>query len=268
MSQNNNEVSNTLSRDFRKAYVDENNRDANKGRATARSAFKKKKQPDIPGNDEQAQRIQALESEKLTLQNEVSQFNDMMQDGKYIYFQGCELSRTGIQIPDNLEPEEWATVGSLLRDIDIALQWMIGDWFVYGSANFNLDYETFAEEIGFSIRTLQQYKYVAENVDSSVRTEKLSFTHHQLVASLRNQNNVPDVEQQSYWINQAVSNGWTVKQMRDAMTGKTPAAPGRYFKAVDSLRRRFKSWIPAMPSQDRKVMADQLRKLADELEKG
>lgn len=267
MSQNSNEVSNTLSDNFRQVYVDENNRDSNKGRATARSAFKKKKPDALPGNDEQEQRIQELESEKLTLQNEVSQFNDMMQKGQFIYFQGCELSRTGMQIPDNLKPEQWAEVGGLLRDIDVALQWMIGDWFVYGNANFNLDYETFAEEIGFSIRTLQQYKYVAENVDSSVRTEKLSFTHHQLVASLRNKNDVPDVEQQRRWINQAVENRWTVKQMRDAMAGKTSASPVRYFKAVDSLRRRFKSWIPAMPSQDKKAMAEQLRRLADELEK-
>lgn len=217
------------------------------------------------GND--AGRIQELEAENAQLAHRLQQFKSAMEEGQYLYLEGCRLSRTGLDIPEGLDSKQWEYVGRTLRGIDIALQWMIGDWFVFGSEHYGHKYEGFAEDIGFAIRTLQQYKYVAENVDFSVRTEKLSFTHHQLVASLRDNNGIPNKVEQRLWLNRAEENHWSVKQMRAEMSGKIDAKPVRYFKAVHSLKSRFRAWMPEMPSQDKKKLAQELRQIADELEK-
>jgi hypothetical protein len=43
-----------------------------------------------------------------------------------------KVSRTGWQLPDKLELDQWTTYGRALSQIEGAMQWWLGDWWVYG----------------------------------------------------------------------------------------------------------------------------------------
>ena len=114
----------------------------------------------------------------------------------------------------------WEQLGQLLFRFDRSLQWLIGDWLLQGEDNNWGRHEEIAAELGYEVRTLYDYRYVARKVDFSVRTEKLSFGHHKLVAHL-------DTEQQRFWLERAVEGDfdtvtgsartWSINRLRKEM---------------------------------------------------
>lgn len=105
-------------------------------------------------------------------------------DGSLVAF---EYRLTGIGLdPAALSSRraDWERLGQLLFRFDRSLQWLIGDWLLQGEDNKWGRHEEIAAELGLQVKTLYDYRYVARHVDFSVRTEKLSFGHHKLVAQL------------------------------------------------------------------------------------
>lgn len=64
-------------------------------------------------------------------------------------------------------------------------------------------YKDVAGESGYKQKTLEQYKYIADSVKPSVRTEGLSHQHHQQVAPL-------EPEQQKEWLSKASENNMNI----------------------------------------------------------
>ena len=122
----------------------------------------------------------------------------------------------------SLDRENWQLLGQLLFRFDKSIQWLIGDWLLYGENNKWGETAIIAEEMGYEVKTLYDYKYVAQNVNFSVRTENLSFGHHKLVAHL-------DAEDQHYWLERAaygdvdektqIARTWSISRLRDEMKG-------------------------------------------------
>ena len=124
--------------------------------------------------------------------------------------------------PENMSLDEtkWDQLGQLLFRFDKSIQWLIGDWLTYGENNKWGETEAIAQQMGYEVKTLFDYKYVAKNVNFSVRTENLSFGHHKLVASL-------DPEEQQYWLKTAefgdfdestqTSKSWSISRLREEM---------------------------------------------------
>lgn len=128
--------------------------------------------------------------------------------------------------PESLSLDEanWDKLGQLLFRFDKSIQWLIGDWLTYGEANKWGETEKIAQQMGYEVKTLYDYKYVAQNVNFSVRTENLSFGHHKLVANL-------EPEEQQYWLQKAefgdldeatqTSKSWSISRLRDEMKGES-----------------------------------------------
>ena len=136
-----------------------------------------------------------------------------VQDDGTIQLGSFTLTRVGLTVASAATYEEWDKVGTMLRRLDASIQWLIGDWMAFGERQYNKTYAQVAEATGYEEKTLYQYAWVASKVNFSVRTEKLSFTHHQLVAHLA-------TEEQQRWLEWAVENKVSVAQMRKAMRGE------------------------------------------------
>ncbi|MGH7178293.1 MAG: hypothetical protein ACREJC_13010 [Tepidisphaeraceae bacterium] len=119
----------------------------------------------------------------------------------------------GIAVDGRPELAACAHVGRVLGTVKQSLQLAIGgfiNWLEreYGEeASQIIDYETFGDD-----RTVMVWRWVDEKVPLEVRRlDQLSFTHHQVVAVL-------EPEHQTEWLERAVINGWSVSQLKAAMT--------------------------------------------------
>jgi hypothetical protein len=114
------------------------------------------------------------------------------------------ISPVGMQISSELSFEEWSQLASSIGQAARSIGFIIGDWLVYGQSLFGTEgfaekrvdsasYQLAINATGLDLSTLQNYAYVSRNIPFSLRTERLSWEHHRLVAKL------PEAEQQE-WI--------------------------------------------------------------------
>ncbi len=149
------------------------------------------------------------------------------------------MTPIGLLVEENVHLEEWQRFGNVLQRIDAAIQWLIGDWMTYGERVWGQTYEQVAQATGYDVKTLYDYAYVARGVQFSVRTEKLSFGHHKLVAALP-----PDLQRE--WLKYAAANNLSISQLRSELN-TTPPTPLQS-SAFDSffspeVHRNFKKML-------------------------
>lgn len=105
------------------------------------------------------------------------------------------ISPIGMQIPSELSFEEWSELATAIGQAARSIGFIIGDWLVYGQNLFGTDgfpdkkvdvasYQLAIAATGLDLSTLQNYAYVSRNIPYSLRTERLSWEHHRLVAKL------------------------------------------------------------------------------------
>jgi hypothetical protein len=114
------------------------------------------------------------------------------------------ISPVGMQISSELSFEEWSELATSIGQAARSIGFIIGDWLVYGQSLFGTEgfadrrvdsasYQVAINATGLDLSTLQNYAYVSRNMPFSLRSERLSWEHHRLVAKL------PETEQQE-WI--------------------------------------------------------------------
>ncbi len=119
------------------------------------------------------------------------------------------ISRIGLQITDELSVEEWQELAASIGEVASSIAFIVGDWLVYGQGLFGTNgfpdrkvdhqaYELALAATGLDLSTLQNYAYVSRSVPYSLRSERLSWEHHRLLAKL------PDGDKQD-WIEACVA---------------------------------------------------------------
>jgi hypothetical protein len=109
-----------------------------------------------------------------------------------------------MRISSELSFEEWSELATSIGQAARSIGFIIGDWLVYGQSLFGTEgfadrrvdsasYQVAINATGLDLSTLQNYAYVSRNIPFSMRSERLSWEHHRLVAKL------PETEQQE-WI--------------------------------------------------------------------
>lgn len=148
-------------------------------------------------------------------------------DGR-LEFRGWQLTPVGLVPPTNADVESYKEIGRTLLRLDSSMQWLIGDWINTGD-NFQWGetYNLIADEFGYEPKTLRQYAYVARNVEMSVRTDKLSFGHHERVASM-------EPEAQEHWLERAANEGLSISKMRAAIKESQLPAPNHDIDELNS----------------------------------
>lgn len=117
------------------------------------------------------------------------------------------ISSVAWQPTTELNAQEWAALGHRLGMIGRASQWWIGDWIHYGTARWGEKYASAARITGYDVASLRNMAWVAARFDPSLRNDKLTWSHHALLAPLNRQ-------EKEYWLNLAVENRLSVSDLR------------------------------------------------------
>lgn len=172
------------------------------------------------------------------------------------------LTGVGLIASDAATYDQWSAVGEVLHKLNMSLQWLIGDWVDQGEFRWGVTYKAIAAQTGYEPKTLREYKYVCSRVHLSIRMDKLSFGHHQLVAKLPQ-------DEQVQWLEWAVNCTPipSVSEMRKAMRGKSdkPNLPERVAEALDDLHHSYvflrDSWRPDMDEESRSLLVEHLAQI-------
>lgn len=122
----------------------------------------------------------------------------------------CELNKTSLSFKREVTKEEWAKVFTGLKTIEGCVQFWIGDCLKYREQQTWGKTFKGLENSGYEEKTLENFKYVSDNLDCSLRKEQLGFNHHLAVAPL-------EPKQQEKYLDKAVENKWSVKELREAI---------------------------------------------------
>jgi hypothetical protein len=106
-----------------------------------------------------------------------------------------------------LDAIEWAAAGRRIGAVGRSIQWLLGDWITYGNTKFGERYSRASKITGYDSQTLMNMVYVASRFSISRRRENLSWSHHEALAALPS-------EEQEHWLNQAVTQRWSVSDLR------------------------------------------------------
>ena len=179
------------------------------------------------------------------------------------------MTPVGIQPGTDMTQEEYRNLGEMLLTLEGSIQWILGDWLAYGDERqWGKTYHEVAEAFGRSVDTLYNYASVCRRVDFSLRSEILSFGHHQLVTSMK-------PREQRTWLTRASDNQWSVAELRRALNPR-PAGGTTTFWERAPLRapnRMVKFWLQSRMGdtearEKARELVDQARKWLDEYEAG
>jgi len=120
------------------------------------------------------------------------------------------ISKVAWEPQGDLDRSEWLATGRRLGAIGRCSQWWIGDWIRYGTAQWGEKYAEAARVTGYDVASLRNMAWVASCFDVSLRSDKLTWSHHVLLAPLE-----PD--QQRHWLERAAEEGFSVTDLRLAL---------------------------------------------------
>lgn len=135
------------------------------------------------------------------------------------------ISKVAWVPPSDLGQAEWLATGRRLGAIGRCSQWWIGDWISFGTARWGEKYTEAARVTGYDVASLRNMAWVASQFDLSLRSDKLSWSHHVLLAPL-------EEDEQRRWIAKAVEQRLSVADLRLELRarrhggGKEQAAAG------------------------------------------
>lgn len=120
---------------------------------------------------------------------------------------GGALSKVAWAPPRDLGHSEWLATGRRLGAIGRCSQWWIGDWIRYGASRWGEKYAEAARVTGYDVASLRNMAWVASQFELSLRSDKLTWSHHVLLAPLE-----PD--EQRHWLERASEERLSVADLR------------------------------------------------------
>jgi hypothetical protein len=133
-----------------------------------------------------------------------------------------------------MEHRDWVAAGRRLGAIGRVSQWWVGDWIHYGNSKWGEKYAEAARITGYDVASLRNMASVATRFDLSLRSDKLTWSHHVLLASLE-----PD--EQRYWLDRASQERFSVNdlriELRSAGRNSKPTGAGHPDAAPISTKR-------------------------------
>lgn len=151
---------------------------------------------------------------------------------------GCTFTPVSLELPEKLSYEHWERIGRQLQLANVAVQWWIGDWLVYGEHRYREKYAQAVQQFGRAEQTLMNYRFVANAIPISRRREQVDFSTHAEVAGL-------DKDDQERILAKAAKEGSTRKQVR---------------READKVRREKRP----VPVNDAVVLSKSARSFLDE----
>jgi N6-adenosine-specific RNA methylase IME4 len=116
----------------------------------------------------------------------------------------ARLSEVSLELPEDLNYEEWAQLGRALDRMEHAVQWWRGDWWAFGGLHWRERLELVGKD---KARSYAVSGVVSRAFKVLRRRNTLTFAHHQEVAGFTE-------DQQDYWLDRAAKEGWSRNELR------------------------------------------------------
>lgn len=141
-----------------------------------------------------------------------------LRTGAYLTtFVGTEIIRKSTK-------DEWINYGEILKRVEEAKQWAIGDWLCDGKKHYGDEVYKKAEKIlGIEYNSLAQQKRISKLFEISTRLLNCSWTHHREVVSLKKiiekkdgklkLSKEPDKEKMQEFLKKAEKNNLSVREL-------------------------------------------------------
>jgi len=94
------------------------------------------------------------------------------------------LATTGLVVAGTPTESEWVACGKVLRRVEGAVQFWIGDWVNYGEKAYGEKYTEAVDVVGLDYETARKYAYVAHNVELCLRRHNVGYSIHKEIAPL------------------------------------------------------------------------------------
>jgi len=107
----------------------------------------------------------------------------------------------------DLDSREWAATGRRFGMISRCSQWWVGDWIRYGTQKWGEKYVQAARITGYDVASLRNIAWVASQFELSLRNDKLSWSHHALLAPL-------ETDEKAFWLERASAERMSVADLR------------------------------------------------------
>lgn len=136
-----------------------------------------------------------------------------------------------VTLSENPEPtfQEWEEQGTNLANGHRQINWMIGDWLVYGIEQFGAEAQTLAcDKFGRTPSELKKALDVAKRFPLEQRRPELSFTHYQHLATLPEGQATPLIET-------AVQEGLTAKDLGKRVAKVRESEGGEVFEIMKNM---------------------------------
>lgn len=125
------------------------------------------------------------------------------------------LTDVGLEIKGDPDQEESLDYLVSLKKLDGTVrQFAIGDLIAQGFSRYEHGKWDAIKQIWGDDPNLAKYEYASKKIKSLLRSKDLTWSHHYEVASLS------DDSKQSYWLQQATVNKWSVATLRQKMSEK------------------------------------------------
>jgi hypothetical protein len=186
------------------------------------------------------------------------------------------IDPTGIQFHEELSFDEWNAIGQNLVPVAKSIGFIVGDWLNYGAARYGEKYTAATIATGLAYETLKMYSHVARCVERLSRNHNLDWTHHKVVAKIK------DADEQRRWLKLADQDGMSVKRLRKSINAGRRLSPeesshdddptdrgqATYLSMLNDLRRWIKREIEKAPvkkwdAERRDALKDDFRFLVD-----
>lgn len=135
---------------------------------------------------------------------------------------------TGIQVVRQSTPQEWENYGEILRRVDEAKQWAIGDWLVDGKTHYGDGlYDRASSILGIDKNQLMNFKSISDRFRISQRCEICSWGQHRELSSLKkittnesgkmSWSDEHDIDKAQEFLSQAAKENLSVRDLRQAV---------------------------------------------------
>lgn len=185
------------------------------------------------------------------------------------------ISTVGMYVNVNAEQiteDEWRNFFTAIKGIEVAYQFIVGDWAAFGGDALSKTYEEIAALTGYEAGTIEVWASVCRKVDKLIRINSLGIAHHQVVAPL-------PYDEQRYWLEFAAAYDISYRELQRRIAEGDHSAPApkvrqaltadvRFQRAADPFEARIVKIAARVDENKRREWAQRLRDIADRVERG
>lgn len=143
-----------------------------------------------------------------------------------------KVTSLGLEVQARVDEPEWLEFGNQLFATETSIAWVFGDWINAGDFEWGA-YKKFAQEHERNWLTITDYAYICRNVHLSCRHDKLSLSHHKVVAPLYDTSNKEGSRNlQRALLQYAAENNLNKHEFREAVRQVTEGTPDEVTPAL------------------------------------